>query len=153
VKRSFRGAAGAADISIEMADPQRGSVIFYDHGGCRRFIGSGWPVIAVMAIGAILVLGNLAGLLAGSHMDTFGSSTGNGLAGAQLVGLALGIGLVMRKELARRVYLVFAVIGLVLTVISSSSYAGSFASYILGVGLDIVTLALLIHASVKRAFD
>jgi hypothetical protein len=59
----------------------------------------------------------------------------------------------MRKELARRVYLVFAVIGLVLTVISSSSYSGSFASYVLGVGLDVVTLALLIHPSVKNAFN
>jgi hypothetical protein len=139
-----------------MAEPQRDSLVFYDdstRGRRRRSIGSGWPVIAVMAIGAILILGNLAGLLAGSHMDTFGSSTGNGLAGAQLVGLVLGIGLVMRKELARRVYLVFAVIGLVLTVISSSSYSSSFASYILGVALDVVTVSLLIHPNVRHAFD
>jgi hypothetical protein len=139
-----------------MADPQRDSLVFYDdstRGRRRGSIGSGWPVIAVMAIGAILILGNVAGLVARSHMDTFGSSTGNGLAGAQLVSLVLGIGLVMRKELARRVYLVFAVIGLVLTVISSSSYSGSFASYFLGVALDVVTVALLIHPSVRRAFD
>jgi hypothetical protein len=139
-----------------MADRQPDSVIFYDDSARSRRRGalvSGWPVIAVMAIGAILVFGNLAGLLIGSHMDTFGSSTGDGLAGGQLVGLALGAGLLMRKELARRVYLVFAVIGLVLTVISSSSYSGSFASYVLGVGLDVVTLALLIHPSVKNAFN
>jgi len=37
-------------------------------------------------------------------------------------------------------------------VISSSSYSGSFASYILGVGLDVFTVALLIHPSVRRAF-
>jgi hypothetical protein len=138
-----------------MVDPERDSLVFYDdstRGRRRESIGSGWPVIAVMAIGAILILGNLAGLLAGSHMDTFGSSTGNGLAGAQIVSLVLGIGLVMRNELARRVYLVFAVIGLVLTVISSS-YSSSFASYILGVALDVVTVALLIHPSVRRAFD
>ena len=60
-----------------MADPQRDSLVFYDdstRGRRRGSIGSGWPVIAVMAIGAILILGNLAGLLAGSHRDTFGSS-------------------------------------------------------------------------------
>jgi hypothetical protein len=57
------------------------------------------------------------------------------------------------KQLARRVYLVFAVIGLVLTVVSSSSYSGSFASYIVGVGLDVATVALLIHPSVRHAFD
>ncbi len=78
---------------------------------------SGWPVLAVMAIGAILVLGNVVSLLAGSQVDSFGSFTGNGLAGAQLVGLILGLGLVMRKELARRVYLVFTIIGLLLTVV------------------------------------
>ena len=59
----------------------------------------------------------------------------------------------MRKELARRVYLVFAVIGLVLTVISSSSYSGSFTSYVLGVALDVITVALLVHPSVRHAFD
>ena len=139
-----------------MAEPQRDSLIFYEDSARsprRRSIGSGWPVIAVMAIGAVLILGSLAGLLAGGHVDTFGSSTGNGLAGVQLVSLVLGIGLVMRKELARRVYLVFAVIGLVLTVLSSSSYSGSFVSYLLGVGLDVVTVALLVHPSVRRAFD
>jgi hypothetical protein len=82
--------------------------------------------VAVTAIGATLILGNLAGLIAGTRMDTCGSSTGNGLAGVQIVGLVFGIGLVMREELVRRVYLVFAVIGLVLTVLSSSSYSGSF---------------------------
>ena len=106
-----------------------------------------------MTIGAILILANLAGLVAGSHMDTFGSTTGNGFAGTEIVGLLLGIGLVMRNELARRVYLVFAVIGLVLTVLSSSSYSGSFVSYVLGVGLDVATVALLVHPSVRRAFD
>jgi hypothetical protein len=139
-----------------MADPQRDSLVFYDdppRGRRRVVLGSGWPVVAVMAIGAILVLGNLAGLVAGGHMDTFGSTTGNGLAGAQIVGLVLGIGLVLRKELARRVYLVFAVIGLVLTVLSSSSYSGSFASYILGVALNVATVGLLVHPSVRHAFD
>jgi hypothetical protein len=86
-------------------------------------------------------------------MDTFGSTTGNAFAGTEIVGLILGIGLVTRKELARRVYLVFAVIGLVLTLLSSSSYSGSFASYILGVGLDVATIALLVHPSVRHAFD
>jgi len=139
-----------------MADPLRDSLVFYDDPARSRrrvVAGSGWPVVAVMAIGAILILGNLVGLIAGSHMDTFGSTTGNGLAGAQIAGLALGVGLVLRKELARRVYLIFAVIGLVLTVLSSSSYSGSFASYILGVGLDVATVALLVHPSVRHAFD
>jgi hypothetical protein len=71
-----------------MADRQPDSVIFYDDSARSRRRGalvSGWPVIAVMAIGAILVFGNLAGLLIGSHMDTFGSSTGDGLAGGQLI--------------------------------------------------------------------
>lgn len=139
-----------------MADPQSDSLMFYDEparGRRRLAAGSGWPVVAVMVIGAILILGNVAGLIAGSHVDTFGSTAGNGLAGAQLVGLVLGIGLVMRKELARRVYLVFAIIGLVLTVLSSSSYSGSFASFILGVALNVVTVGLLVHPSVRRAFD
>jgi hypothetical protein len=139
-----------------MADPPRDALIFYDEpprGRRRVKVGSGWAVIAVMAIGAILILGNLAGLVTGSHMDTFGSTTGNAFAGTEIVGLILGIGLVTRKELARRVYLVFAVIGLVLTLLSSSSYSGSFASYILGVGLDVATIALLVHPSVRHAFD
>ena len=139
-----------------MADPQRDSFVFYDdppRGRRRLAAGSGWPVVAVMVIGAILILENLAGLLVRSHMDTFGSTTGNGFAGTEIVGLVLGIGLVMRKELARRVYLVFAVIGLVLTVVSSSSYSGSFASYILGIGVDVATVGLLIHPSVRHAFD
>jgi len=49
--------------------------------------------------------------------------------------------------------LVFAVIGLVLTVISSSSYSGSLGSYVLGVALDVITVALLVHPSVRHAFD
>jgi hypothetical protein len=148
-------AGGAPDISRGMADPGRDALIFYDDssgGRRRRSVGSGWPVVAVMAIGAILVLGNLAGLLAGSGIDRFGGASGDGLAGFQIAGLVLGIGLVMRNELARRVYLVFAVVGVVLTVISSSSYTGSFASYLLGLAVDVVTVALLIHPSVKRAF-
>ncbi len=139
-----------------MADPQRDGFVLYDDstlGRRRSPAGPGWPVIVVMAIGAVLVLGNLADLIAGSHMDAFGSSTGNGLAGAQLVSLVLGIGLVMRKELARRVYLVFAVFALLVAVFGWSSYSGSFPSYFLGVALDGVTVALLIHPSVRRAFD
>lgn len=139
-----------------MADPQHDSLTFYDDSprGRRRLpAGSDWPVVAVMVIGAILILGNLVGLLSGSHVDTFGSTTGNGLAGAQLVGLVLGIGLVMRKELARRVYLVFAILGLAITVLGFSSSSGSFASYVLGVALNVVTVGLLVHPSVRHAFD
>jgi hypothetical protein len=95
----------------------------------------------------------LLGLLAGDRVDSFGSFGGSGLDGVYLGNLVLGIGLVMRKELARRVYLVFAVIGLVLTVISSSSYTGSFTSYALGVALDVITIALLVHPSVRHTFD
>src|ERR1017187_1292581 len=115
-----------------MADPPRDALIFYDEpprGRRRVKVGSGWAVIAVMAIGAILILGNLAGLVTGSHLDTFGSTTGNAFAGTDIGGPSVGIGFFPRKELASRVYPVFAVIGLVLTLLSSPSSSGSFASY------------------------
>ncbi len=138
-----------------MEQRERDSVVFYDKAGAgwRTSLASGWPILAVMAIGALLVLGNLAGLLTGSHMDTFGSGGGNGRAGAQLVGLVLGLGLVMRKELARRVYLVFAVIGLLLTLLGSSSYTGAPEAYLAGLLVDVGTVALLLHPRVRHAFD
>ncbi|HLW96481.1 MAG TPA: hypothetical protein VKS25_13980 [Solirubrobacteraceae bacterium] len=106
-----------------------------------------------MAIGLLLVATNLLGLIAGTDINTFGATGGNGLAGKQLVGLVLGAGLVMRSELARRVYLVFAVIGLVLTLLDSSSYNASPTSYALGLLIDAGTVALLVHPKVRRAFD
>jgi len=139
-----------------MSGPQRDSLIFYDdsrRSRRRRSVASGWPVIAVMALGGLQVLADVFGLLAGGHVDMFGSPGSNWIAGAQICGIVLGIGLVMRNEIARRVSLVFVIIGLVLAVINSSSDSGSFASYILGVGLDVLTVALLIHPSVRRAFD
>jgi hypothetical protein len=86
-----------------MEQRERDSLVFDDRAGSewRSSLASGWPVLAVMAIGALLVLGNLVGLLTGSHMDTFGSSGGNGLAGAQLVGLLLGLGLFLVHGSAR----------------------------------------------------
>jgi hypothetical protein len=139
-----------------MSGSQRDSLVFYDdswRSRRHRSVASGWPVIAVMALGALQVLANLFGLLADGHVSMFGSPGGNWLAGAQICGIVLGIGLVMRKELARRVSLVFVMIGLVLAVIISSSYSGSFAAYVVGVGLDVLTVGLLIHPSVRRAFD
>jgi hypothetical protein len=138
-----------------MEQRERDSLVFDDRAGSewRSSLASGWPVLAVMAIGALLVLGNLVGLLTGSHMDTFGSSGGNGLAGAQLVGLLLGLGLVMHKELARRVYLVFAVIGLVATLLGSSSYTGAPEAYLAGLLVDVGTVAILLHPRVTHAFD
>ncbi len=140
-----------------MTDEQRDSLIVFDdsrrRGPSDSQAISNWPVLAVMAIGVILALSGLLGLLVGDRVDSFGSFGGNALAGVHLASLGLGIGLVMRNDLARRVYLVFAIAGLVLTVISPSSYSSSFASYLLGVALDVVTVALLVHPSVKRAFD
>jgi hypothetical protein len=138
-----------------MASPERDPLTFYEDpsDGGLDSLRAGWPVLAVMAIGVLLVAANLLGLIAGTDIHTFGAAGGNGAAGVQLVGLVLGAGLVMRNELARRVYLVFAVIGLVLTLLDSSSYDGSRVSYVLGLLIDTGTVALLLHPKVRRAFD
>jgi hypothetical protein len=143
-----------------MPDERRDSFIIFADRTPAKPLGrrsaasiSGWGVLAVVAIGALLAIDGVLGLTVGDRLDSYGSVGGGALDGVYLARVALGVGLLMRKELARRVSLVFAIIGLVATVTSPASYSASFASYALGISLDVGTLALLLHPRVKRAFD
>jgi hypothetical protein len=66
-----------------MARPEHDPLTFYEDSSDSSIdsIRDGWPVLAVMAIGALLVAANLLGLIVGTDLHTFGAAGGNGLAG------------------------------------------------------------------------
>jgi|GEM_PF-2733790 len=76
-------------------------------------------VIAVMVIGALIAAQALLGLL-GSIGTSFGAAkSGSAFAGALCIAyVILGVGLVLRKELARQAYVVLAVISLILLAVA-----------------------------------
>jgi uncharacterized membrane protein len=87
-------------------------------------------VIAVMIVGALVALPALLGLL-GSASISFGASKGGTTFGA-LIDIAyviLGVGLMLRRELARQVYVVLVVISLILLTVSA---VGALASNNIG---------------------
>ncbi len=121
-----------------------------------------WSFIAVWTLGALTAISGAVGLLGGVHVLAFGSiSTGGSFVFVNVFRLLLGAGILMRKEIARRVYVFVAVVGLVFAVIGSFLYLATaqgartidFLAVLVGLALDVVPLALLTSASVKREFS
>jgi hypothetical protein len=121
-----------------------------------------WAGLAVIALGTISVLSGLAGLTGGVHLLAFGSiSSGGSFVVVNIARVALGMGLVMRKELARRIYVFLAVVGLVFGVLggflelatASGPHAVDLLAVVIGVAMDLALLALLTSPRVKREFS
>jgi hypothetical protein len=79
--------------------------------------------IAVMALGAFIAVPALVSLVGWAKVISFGyiSGTSAFVTVTDVLYLLLGVGIVLRKELARIVYVFFAVIGLLLTVYGTYS--------------------------------
>lgn len=83
-----------------------------------------WVVTGVMALGVVIALPALLGLVGAAKLLSFGYISGAGTFGllVDLVFLALGVGIVMCREQARVVYVVLAVVTLAFSVIGTVGY-------------------------------
>lgn len=115
----------------------------------------GRGVAAIVALGALLALTAVIDLAVAPHRGLIG------LDGAYIVRLVLGIGLAMRKQLARILYIGVTILGLLVTVATGAgdyvAVKGSGGIALVGllvsVGIDIAVLVILLRPSVARHFD
>ncbi len=116
-------------------------------------------VIAVIVIGALVAVPALLSLLGSAAVSLDGSSGRSSVSiGFDLAYLALGVGLMMRRELARQVYLVLATIGLIflgiaaLVVIAGGAGHISLAELLPGFLLTVIPMYFLTRLDVAKLF-
>lgn len=116
-------------------------------------------VIAVVVIGALIAFPALLSLLGSAAVSLDGSTGGSSLSvGFDLAYLVLGVGLMMRRELARQVYLVLATIGLIflgiaiLVVIAGGAGHTSLAELLPGLLLTVIPMYFLTRPDVAKLF-
>ena len=102
-------------ISPAVSDTPQPAVTF---GGDRKTGGDGPIVAGVVVLGALIAIPAFLGII-GSISLSFGRATsGSAFAGMiDLAYLALGVGLILRRERARRFYVALGVLGLVVLAI------------------------------------
>ena len=123
-----------------------------------------WIAIVVIALGALIAVPALLGLLIGTTYLSYGFLGGGAavLAAIDLLYLALGVGLIARRELARSAYVVLALVGLVLNVVGLVGFValqpgvashGEYAGLLLGFIVSTLPLWFLTRESVREIFS
>lgn len=116
-------------------------------------------VIAVIVIGALIAIPALLSLLGSAAVSLDGSTHKSSVSVAfNLAYLALGVGLMMRRELARQVYLVLASIGLfflgiAVLIVIAGGIDVPLASLIAGVLLTVIPMYFLTRPDVAKLFS
>ncbi|HXB16951.1 MAG TPA: hypothetical protein VNV44_14545 [Solirubrobacteraceae bacterium] len=119
-----------------------------------RTLSDGTIATVATVIGALVAIPALLALLGTAAIRLGGSSTGTGIAAIfDFAYLLLGVGLMMRRELARQIYCVLAVISLVLDLGGVILGGGHhLAGYLAGLLLTGALLYFLTRPDVARAF-
>ena len=120
--------------------------------------------IVVIALGALIAIPALLGLVIGTTYLSYGFLGGGAavLAAIDLLYLLLGVGLMARRELARSAYVVLALVGLVLNVVGLVGFValqpggaghGEYAGLLLGFIVSTLPLWFLTRESVRETFS
>lgn len=121
-------------------------------------------VAGVVLLGALIAAGAFLSFVGGMKVVIgFGSGTGAFAALFALGYIALGLGIVMRRETARQIYVWLAVIGVILSVVSFGvtglitivTHPSGFAALtaiLFGLLVSVVPLYVLTRPSVKLVF-
>jgi hypothetical protein len=118
-------------------------------------------VMAVVVLGAFITIQALVSLVGSAQLLSYGHAGVGGLATIFDVGyVLLGVGLVIRREPARVIYvviaiisLIFAVLGTIAIVAASQAYAVNYAGLVLVYSLALFPLVFLTRPSVKAVFS
>jgi hypothetical protein len=124
-------------------------------GGAPGTTRSRFVVITVMFIGA-LVVGIAMPILLRSLRSSFDRS-GPSLAGIEGIAafayVGLGLGLIIRREIARQVFVWFMSFGLTLICIEAIGGAIGGDGFLRRAGAQLVPIVVLTHPAVKRVFS
>ena len=123
-----------------------------------------WIEIVVVALGALIAIPALLGLLVGTTYLSYGFLGGGAavLAAIDVLYLMLGVGLMARREMARSAYVVLALVGLVLNAIGLVGFValqrgvaghGEYGGLLLGFIVSTLPLWFLTRESVREIFS
>jgi hypothetical protein len=121
-----------------------------------RLSKSAWITIGVLALGGLGVVSHLLGLLSvnGAAVAADPTLAPQSVVGfiADVLGIALGLGLMARKEIARAIYLILSVLVIALLVTGTGTANGNAATLLLECIFQLFVFVFLTRRSVADMF-